>query len=30
MDQKESHNTSAAIAVGIEAVKLLIERDRKA
>ncbi len=29
MDQKESHDTSAAIRVGIEAVKLLIEQDRK-
>lgn len=29
MDQKESHDTSAAIQVGIEAVKLLIEQDRK-
>ena len=28
MDQKESHDTSAAIRVGIEAVKLLIQRDR--
>lgn len=28
MDQKESHDTSAAIAVGIEAVKLLIEQER--
>ena len=29
MDQEESHDTSAAIAVGIEAVKLLIEQDKK-
>jgi len=28
MDQKESHDTSAAIQVGIEAVKILIEQDR--
>ena len=28
MDQKESHDTSAAIAVGVEAVKILIEQDR--
>ena len=29
MDQKESHDTSAAIAVGIEAVKYLIQQDRE-
>ena len=29
LDQKESHDLSAAIEVGIEAVKLLIEQDRK-
>jgi len=28
MDQKESHDTSAAIQVGVEAIKLLIEQDR--
>ncbi|MEG0441413.1 MAG: uridine phosphorylase [Oscillospiraceae bacterium] len=28
LDQKESHDLSAAIEVGIEALKLLIERDR--
>ena len=30
LDQKESHNTSAAIEVGVEALKLLITRDRMA
>lgn len=29
LDQKESHDLSAAIEVGIEALKLLIEEDRK-
>ena len=29
LDQKESHDTSAAIQVGIEAVKLLIAQDKK-
>ena len=29
LDQRESHDTSAAIQVGVEAVKLLIERDKK-
>lgn len=29
LDQKESHDTSAAIQVGIEAVKLLITQDKK-
>lgn len=29
MDQKESHDTSAAIQVGVEAVKLLIGQDRQ-
>ena len=29
LDQKESHDTSAAIRVGIEALKLLIARDRQ-
>ena len=29
LDQQESHDTSAAIQVGIEAVKLLIEQDKK-
>lgn len=28
LDQKESHNTSAAIEVGVEALKLLITQDR--
>lgn len=28
LDQKESHDTSAAIQVGVEAVKLLIQQDR--
>ena len=28
LDQQESHDTSAAIAVGIEAIKLLIEQDK--
>ena len=28
LDQKESHDTSAAIQMGVEAVKLLIEQDR--
>ena len=28
LDQKESHDTSAAIQVGVEALKLLIRRDR--
>lgn len=28
LDQKESHNTSAAIEVGVEALKLLIAQDR--
>ena len=30
LDQKESHNTSAAIEVGVEALKILITRDRAA
>jgi len=29
LDQKESHDTSAAIEVGVEALKLLIAQDRK-
>lgn len=29
LDQKESHDTSAAIEVGVEALKLLIEQDKK-
>ena len=29
LDQKESHDTSAAIQVGVEALKLLIQRDRE-
>lgn len=29
LDQKESHDTSAAIQVGIEALKLLIQEDKK-
>ncbi len=29
LDQKESHNTEAAITAGVEAVKLLIEQDRQ-
>lgn len=29
LDQKESHDTSAAIQVGVEAVKLLIAQDKK-
>ena len=29
LDQKESHDLSAAIEVGVEALKLLIEADRK-
>lgn len=29
LDQKESHDTSAAIRVGIEALKLLIQQDRE-
>ena len=29
LDQKESHDTSAAIQVGVEAVKLLIRQDRE-
>ena len=29
LDQKESHDTSAAIQVGVEAVKLLIQQDRR-
>lgn len=29
LDQKESHDTSAAIRVGVEAVRILIGRDRK-
>ena len=29
LDQKESHDTSAAIQVGIEALKLLIQKDKK-
>ena len=29
LDQKESHDTSAAIQVGVEAVKILIEQDRR-
>ena len=28
LDQKESHDTSAAIQVGVEALKLLIQQDR--
>ena len=28
LDQKESHDTQAAVTVGVEAVKLLIEQDR--
>ena len=28
LDQKESHDTSAAIQVGMEALKILIRRDR--
>jgi len=28
LDQKESHNTEAAITAGVEAIKLLIQRDR--
>lgn len=28
LDQKESHDTSAAIQVGVEAIKLLIQRDK--
>ena len=30
LDQKESHDTSAAIEVGIEALKLLIAQDKAA
>ena len=30
LDQKESHDTSAAIQVGVEALKLLIQQDRAA
>lgn len=30
LDQKESHNTSAAIEVGVEALKIMITRDRAA
>ena len=29
LDQKESHDTSAAIQVGVEALKLLIQQDRR-
>ena len=29
LDQEESLNTEIAIAVGVEAMKLLIEQDRK-
>lgn len=29
LDQEESHNVSSAIEVGVEALKLLIQRDRK-
>ncbi len=29
MDQKESHDLHAAIEVGVEALKLLIEEDKK-
>ena len=29
LDQKESHDTSAAIQVGVEALKLLIANDQK-
>ena len=30
LDQKESHDTSAAIEVGVEAIKKLIQQDRAA
>ena len=30
LDQKESHDTSAAIEVGVEALKLLIAQDKAA
>ena len=30
LDQAESHDTSAAIQVGVEAIKRLIQRDRAA
>lgn len=29
LDQKESHDTSSAVAVGVEALKLLIQQDRQ-